>query len=136
MGEFNRQQASRDVDELSADPEEEAVQRAVGAFGREVGADLQARDRAAEREASSPWRRANALAMAGVLLSLALSAPPQAEPWRVCACASIAAYVAAASVAMGGGEGGEGGAVRDASERRLRRVFGEEAVVRRRHRED
>lgn len=92
--------------------------------------------RAAEREASSPWRRANALAMAGVLLSLALSAPPQAEPWRVCACASIAAYVAAASVAMGGGEGGEGGAVRDASERRLRRVFGEEAVVRRRHRED
>jgi uncharacterized membrane protein YgcG len=78
---------------------------------------------AAEREQSSPWRRALTLAMAFGLLSLVAGAPAQAEPWRLCACASIAAYVAAASVAVGGwGDGGS--AVREASERRLREVFG------------
>lgn len=76
---------------------------------------------AAEREQSSPWRRALTLAMALGLLSLVAGAPPQAEPWRLCACASIAAYVAAASV---GAAGGERSVVREASERRLREVFG------------
>jgi hypothetical protein len=74
--------------------------------------------RAAEREAASAPRQALGLGGAALLLLLAGTAPPQAEPWRLVVCASVAAWLAATTV-------GAPAAVREASERRLRDVFGE-----------
>jgi hypothetical protein len=77
--------------------------------------------REAELQAASAPRRAGALASAALLALLATTAPPQAEPWRLVVCASLAAWIAAWTV-------GAPAAVREASDRRLRDVFGDEAV--------